>query len=106
LSSFGSAALDVGRCGLLQDSDTHSFGGLLLVRQVTNVSAIGLVPAQSIKMDIIGGAFEKVTVGNPGQGSEVDVVSYGSCVVSTRVSGQPATPSRQPRSFWTLEPSP
>jgi len=42
-------------------------------------------------MDIIGGAFEKVTAsGNP-QGSEIDVVSYGSCVVSTRVSGQPAT---------------
>ena len=80
-------------------SGTHSFGGLSLVRQVTNVAAIGPAPAQSIKMDIIGGAFEKVTVGNPGQGSEVDVVSYGSCVVSTRVSGQPAPPSSATAQF-------
>jgi hypothetical protein len=44
-------------------------------------------------MDIIGGVFEKVTTsGTSPQGSEVDIVSYGSCVVSTRVSGQPATP--------------
>jgi uncharacterized protein (TIGR03437 family) len=80
-------------------SGTHSFGGLSLVRQVTNTAAIGPVPAQSIKMDIIGGAFEKVTVGNPAQGSEVDVVSYGSCAVSTRVSGQPGTPSSATAQF-------
>jgi uncharacterized protein (TIGR03437 family) len=72
---------------------THAFGGLSLVRQVTNISAIGPVPAQSIKMDLIGGVFEKVTTsGTSPQGSEVDIVSYGSCVVSTRVSGQPTTP--------------
>jgi hypothetical protein len=70
---------------------THSFGGLSLVRQSTSISAIGPVPAQTVKMDIIGGAFEKVTTGTPPQGSEIDVVSYGSCVVSTRVSGQPVT---------------
>jgi uncharacterized protein (TIGR03437 family) len=71
---------------------THSFGGLSLVRQSTTIAAIGPVPAQTVKMDIIGGAFEKVTTsGTPPQGSEIDVVSYGSCVVSTRVSGQPAT---------------
>jgi len=72
---------------------THSFGGLSLVRQSTTISAIGPVPAQSVKMDLIGGVFEKVTTsGISPQGSEVDIVSYGSCVVSTRVSGQPATP--------------
>jgi uncharacterized protein (TIGR03437 family) len=74
-------------------SGTHSFGGLSLVRQATNIPAIGPVPAQSIKMDLIGGAFEKVTSAGSAQGSEIDVVSYGSCVVSTRVSGQAATPS-------------
>jgi len=74
-------------------SGTHAFGGLSLVRQVTDVSAIGPVPAQSIKMDLIGGVFEKVTTsGTSPQGSAVDIVSYGSCVVSTHVSGQPATP--------------
>jgi len=73
-------------------SGTHAFGGLSLVRQVTNVSAIGPVPAQSIKMDLIGGVFEKVTTsGTSPQGSDLDIVSYGSCVVSTHVSGQ-ATP--------------
>jgi hypothetical protein len=71
---------------------THAFGGLSLVRQSTTVSAIGPVPAQTIKMDIIGGAFERVTTsGTTPQGSAIDVVSYGSCVVSMRVSGQPAT---------------
>jgi uncharacterized protein (TIGR03437 family) len=71
---------------------THSFGGLSLVRQPTTISAIGPVPAQTIKMDIIGGAFEKVTTsGTPPQGSDIDVASYGSCVVRTRVSGQPVT---------------
>ena len=75
-------------------SGTHSFGGLSLVRQSTTMAAIGPVPAQTIKMDLIGGVFEKVTTsGTPPQGSEIDVVSYGSCVVTTRVSGQPATPS-------------
>ena len=73
-------------------SGTHAFGGLSLVRQVTNVSAIGPVPAQSIKMDLIGGVFEKVTTSGTSQGSQVDIVSYGSCVVTTHVSGQPATP--------------
>jgi len=74
-------------------SGTHAFGGLSLVRQVTNISAIGPVPAQSTKMDLVGGVFEKVTSsGTLPQGSQVDIVSYGSCVVSTRVSGQPATP--------------
>jgi len=74
-------------------SGTHAFGGLTLVRQSTNISAIGPVPAQSIKMDLVGGVFEKVTTsGTPPQGSQVDIVSYGSCVVSTHVSGQPATP--------------
>jgi hypothetical protein len=43
-------------------------------------------------MDIIGGAFEKVTTTGTSQGSEIDVVSYGSCVVNTRVSGQTAPP--------------
>jgi hypothetical protein len=71
---------------------THSFGGLSLVRQSTTTSAIGPVPAQSIKMDIIGGVFEKVTTTGTSQGSQIDVVSYGSCVVSTRVSGQAAPP--------------
>ena len=75
-------------------SGTHSFGGLSLVRQSTSIAAIGPVPAQTMKMDLIGGVFEKVTTsGTSPQGSEVDIVSYGSCVVSTRVSGQPATPS-------------
>jgi hypothetical protein len=47
-----------------------------------------------MKMDLIGGLFEKVTSsGSSPQGSEIDVVSYGSCAVVTRVSGQPATPS-------------
>jgi uncharacterized protein (TIGR03437 family) len=78
---------------------THSFGGLSLVRQSTIIAAIGPVPAQSIKMDLVGGAFEKVTLGNPSQGSEIDVVSYGSCVVTTRVSGQPATPSNLSAQF-------
>jgi uncharacterized protein (TIGR03437 family) len=73
-------------------SGTHSFGGLSLVRQATNIAAIGPVPAQSIKMDLVGGAFEKVTSTGSPQGSEIDVVSYGSCVVTTRVSGQAATP--------------
>jgi hypothetical protein len=71
---------------------THSVGGLSLVRQVTNISAIGPVPAQSVKMDIIGGAFEKVTTTGTPQGADVDIVSYGSCLVTTHVSGQPATP--------------
>jgi hypothetical protein len=45
-------------------------------------------------MDLIGGVFEKVTTSaTPPQGSELDVVSYGSCAVTTRVSGQPAAPS-------------
>jgi hypothetical protein len=45
-------------------------------------------------MDLIGGVFEKVTTSTTApQGSDIDVVSYGSCVVSTRVSGQPTTPS-------------
>ncbi len=74
-------------------SGTHSFGGLSLVRQSTSIAAIGPVPAQTIKMDLIGGVFEKVTTSStPPQGSEIDVTSYGSCVVSTRVSGQAATP--------------
>jgi len=74
-------------------SGTHSFGGLSMVRNSTSIAAIGPLPAQTIKMDLIGGAFEKVTTsGTPPQGSEVDVVSYGSCVVSTRVSGQPTPP--------------
>jgi uncharacterized protein (TIGR03437 family) len=71
---------------------THAFGGLSLVRQVTNISAIGPVPAQSVKMDIIGGVFEKVTTTGTPQGADVDIVSYGSCVVTTHVSGQAATP--------------
>jgi uncharacterized protein (TIGR03437 family) len=72
---------------------THSFGGLSLARTVTNTAAIGPVPAQSFKMDIIGGVFEKVTTsGNSFQGSDLDIASYGSCVVTTHVSGQPATP--------------
>ena len=75
-------------------SGTHSFGGLSLVRQSTSIAAIGPVPAQTVKMDLIGGVFEKVTTsGTSPQGSEVDIASYGSCVVSTRVSGQPSTPS-------------
>jgi hypothetical protein len=73
----------------------HSFGGLSLARSSITTSAIGQVPAQSIKMDFIGGVFEKVTTttsGPPPQGSGVDIVAYGSCVVSTRVSRQAATP--------------
>jgi uncharacterized protein (TIGR03437 family) len=74
-------------------SGTHSFGGLSLVRQSTSIAAIGPVPAQTMKMDLIGGVFEKVTTsGTPPQGAEVDIASYGSCVVTTRVSGQAATP--------------
>ena len=42
-------------------SGTHSFGGLSLVRQSTSIAAIGPVPAQTMKMDLIGGVFEKVT---------------------------------------------
>src|ERR1051326_7587694 len=64
-----------------------------MVRQVTNVSAIGPVPAQSIKMDLIGGAFEKGRTDGNSQGSQVDIVSYGSCVVTTHVSGQPNPPT-------------
>jgi uncharacterized protein (TIGR03437 family) len=72
---------------------THSYGGLSLVRQSTSISAIGPVPAQSFKMDIIGGAFGRVTTSaTPPQGSQIDVVSYGSCLVKTTVSGQAATP--------------
>jgi uncharacterized protein (TIGR03437 family) len=75
-------------------SGTHSFGGLSMVRQSITTAAIGPVPSQSIKMDLIGGVFEKVTTSTtPPQGSDLDVASYGSCVVSTRVSGQPTTPS-------------
>ena len=75
-------------------SGTHSFGGLSMVRQSITTAATGPVPTQSTKMDLIGGVFEKVTTSaTPPQGSEIDVVSYGSCVVSTRVSGQPTTPS-------------
>jgi len=74
-------------------SGTHSFGGLSLVRQSTSIAAIGPVPAQTVKMDLIGGVFEKVTTsGTPPQGAEVDIVSYGSCLVTTHVSGQSATP--------------
>ena len=73
-------------------SGTHSFGGLSLVRQATSIAAIGPVPAQTIKMDLIGGAFEKVTSTGSPQGSQIDVVSYGSCVVTTRSGGQAATP--------------
>jgi uncharacterized protein (TIGR03437 family) len=72
---------------------THSFGGLSLVRQATTVAAIGPIPAQSIKMDLIGGAFEKVTSSGSTQGSQIDVASYGSCLVTTHVAGQGTTPS-------------
>jgi uncharacterized protein (TIGR03437 family) len=80
-------------------SGTHSFGGLSLVRESTSISAIGPLPAQTIKMDLIGGAFEKVTSGNPPQGSESDIVSYGSCVVKTHVSGQATPPSNVTAQF-------
>ena len=74
-------------------SGTHSFGGFSLTRESISTAAIGPLPATSTKMDLIGGVFEKVTTsGTSPQGSEIDVISYGSCVVSTRVSGQPATP--------------
>jgi hypothetical protein len=44
-------------------------------------------------MDLIGGVFEKVTTsGTSPQGADVDIVSYGSCLVTTHVSGQAATP--------------
>ncbi len=61
---------------------THSFGGLSMVRQSTTIAAFGPVPAQTMKMDLIGGVFEKVTTSStPPQGSEIDITSYGSCVV-------------------------
>jgi uncharacterized protein (TIGR03437 family) len=66
-------------------SGTHSFGGLSLVHQ-SIINALGY-----FMMDQIGGVFEKVTTSGNSQGAEVDIVAYGSCVVTNRVGAQPAT---------------
>lgn len=72
---------------------THSYGGLSFERVVETIAAIGPTAASSIKMDTVGGSFEKVTpASNPPQGSQIDINSYGSCTVSSAVSGQTAPP--------------
>jgi uncharacterized protein (TIGR03437 family) len=62
----------------------HSYGGFALERLVT------IAPNSTTKTDVVGGVFEKVTPSssNPPQGSQIDINSYGSCTVSTAISGQ------------------
>jgi uncharacterized protein (TIGR03437 family) len=82
----------------------HSFGGFSLERVSETIAAIGPSPATSIKMDIVGGSFEKVTPSsNPPQGSQIDINSYGSCTVSTAVSGQAPPPSSNNGSVQWLD---
>jgi uncharacterized protein (TIGR03437 family) len=85
-------------------SAPHSFGGFSLERIVETIAAIGPSPASTIKMDIVGGSFEKVTpASNPPQGSQIDINSYGSCTVSTAVSGQAAPPPSNSGSVQWLD---
>ncbi len=75
-------------------SGPHSFGGFTLERYIQTSPAIGSVPATTTKMDLVAGTFEKITPGaTPQQGSQLDVVSYGSCLVSIQTSGQNSTPN-------------
>jgi uncharacterized protein (TIGR03437 family) len=76
--------------GIGTGSGAHSFGGLSLQRFVQIQGAIGTFPGSTSKMDLIGGAFEKVTPSssNPPLGSQIDINSYGSCTISTLVRGQ------------------
>jgi uncharacterized protein (TIGR03437 family) len=64
----------------------HSYGGFALERLVT------ISPNSTNKTDLVGGVFQKVTPpsSNPPQGSQIDINSYGSCTVSTAISGQTA----------------
>jgi uncharacterized protein (TIGR03437 family) len=73
--------------------ETRAFGGLALVRQV-ELFTLGTTIESNIKMDIIGGTFEKVTYtgSTPPQGSDLDTNSYGSCTVRVSTAGQPQPP--------------
>jgi uncharacterized protein (TIGR03437 family) len=73
---------------------TQSFGGFALERIVEIVAGIGSNPGTSIKQDLIGGTFEKVTYSTNGQqGSQLDTNSYGSCTVRVSSAGGQPTPS-------------
>jgi uncharacterized protein (TIGR03437 family) len=71
---------------------TRAFGGLTLARNVSTVTVLSTTT--SIKMDLVGGAFEKVTYTGPTppQGSQLDINSYGSCTVRVSTAGQPQAP--------------
>ncbi len=74
---------------------THTFGGFSLERVVEVIDAG--TSTQTIKEDIVGGSFLKVTYSpDPPRGSQVDITAYNSCTVSTQASGQSTPPSSNP----------
>jgi uncharacterized protein (TIGR03437 family) len=63
---------------------THSSGTLSLERVVQSD------PSGSTKMDLAAGIFSKVTYSTAATGSQIDIASYGSCLVIFETVGQAA----------------
>ena len=61
---------------------THSMGTLALERVVESDSS------GSTKMDLAAGMFSKVTYSTAAGGSQIDIASYGSCLVVFNIAGQ------------------
>ena len=84
---------------------THTFGGFSLERVVELIDAG--TTTQTIKEDIVGGSFERVTYSStPPQGSQIDITAYNSCTVSTQASGQSAPPPPNQNTVQYLDAGP
>ncbi|MBZ5608222.1 MAG: hypothetical protein LAP38_08195 [Acidobacteriia bacterium] len=78
----------------LPGSGPVSAGGITLQRYIQTTPTIGTFPGSTTKMDLATGSFVKITPGaTPQQGSQLDVASYGSCIVSVQTSGSGNTGS-------------